>query len=562
MELAESRRLPGVNAILDGWGAVIDVRLEPHEVEPLVAAWRAEVLALLAAVGWHTSTPRVRAFGNGISLAFDAPNDALLAATEVNECAYARAVARLEGREPGELAEQLRPLLRAIAKERNPRLIELERAARAHGVVFFNDPKLATVGGGAHARTFALDALPAADTIDWSAVRDVPMAMVTGTNGKSTTVRLLAAIAKAAGECPGISSTDWVRVGDEQLDAGDYSGPGGARLVLRDPRTTIAILETARGGILRRGLAVERVDVAAVLNVAADHLGEWGVGSMTGLADAKFVVAKVAKRLVLGADDPLVVERGQQLERAGRHEIVWFSLAPEQPMLLAHLERGGRAALLVRDELVLARGGDAVTICTARDIPITLGGAARHNIANALAAAAVAHELGLPIDAIRRGLAAFGTQPGENPGRLEQFTVNGARVLVDFAHNPHGFDAILDTARALGGARLAIMIGQAGDRDDDAILGLARSTWAAQPDMVFVKEMSEYLRGRELRAIPTMIIDELHRCGAPAHRVRFVGEELDTIAAALDWVQPEDVLVLPVHAQREKALALVRERAI
>lgn len=561
MELAESRRLPGVNAILDGWGAVIDVRLEPHEVEPLVAAWRAEVLALLAAVGWHTSTPRVRAFGNGISLAFDAPNDALLAATEVNECAYARAVARLEGREPGELAEQLRPLLRAIAKERNPRLIELERAARAHGVVFFNDPKLATVGGGAHARTFALDALPAADTIDWSAVRDVPMAMVTGTNGKSTTVRLLAAIAKASDECPGISSTDWVRVGDEQLDAGDYSGPGGARLVLRDPRTTIAILETARGGILRRGLAVERVDVAAVLNVAADHLGEWGVGSMTGLADAKFVVAKVAKRLVLGADDPLVVERGQQLERAGRHEIVWFSLAPEQPMLLAHLERGGRAALLVRDELVLARGGDAVTICTARDIPITLGGAARHNIANALAAAAVAHELGLPIDAIRRGLAAFGTQPGENPGRLEQFTVNGARVLVDFAHNPHGFDAILDTARALGGARLAIMIGQAGDRDDDAILGLARSTWAAQPDMVFVKEMSEYLRGRELRAIPTMIIDELHRCGAPAHRVRFVGEELDTIAAALDWVQPEDVLVLPVHAQREKALALVRARA-
>lgn len=557
MELVDSRRLTGANILWCGPGVVLDVRVAPDASVAGIAAWEHEARALLDALGWTRSTLYTRAFDGGASLAFDGPIDALYAATEINECALERAVRNLEEGVNPPLADDVVRLAALIAEEVEPPRLALQTAAAEHGVAFMWDDEHVSVGLGTGSRTFDTGALPAPTDVDWNAIHDVPTALITGTNGKTTTVRLLAAMASAAGHVPGLSSTDSVRVGDEVLDHGDWSGPGGARFVLRDHRTTIGLLETARGGMLRRGLAIERADVAAVLNVAADHLGEWGVGSIEALAEGKFVVTKVAPIVVLNADDERVAERGRALEAAGTHEVVWFTLTPETSALNGHLEHGGRAALVVDDGIVLARGATATTLCRVDEVAVALGGAARHNLANALAAAAIARELGIDDASIAATLRSFGSSPDDNPGRLERFRVNGADVLFDFAHNPHGFAAILATARSMQPTRLAVLVGQAGDRDDDSIRGLARETWRAEPDRVFVKELASYLRGRAPGEIPGMITDELVASGAPADRIVLAGDELDAVRAALAWLEPGDVLVALVHGARDAARDLV-----
>lgn len=561
MEVIDSRRLTGPNVLWPRPSAVIDVSFAPGEAHAGLAAWRGEARALLDALGWTESELATREISGGASLAFDAPIDALYAATEVNDCAFARAVTRLAGAEPGPIAEDVARLARVIAEEAEPARIALQRAAAERGVAFLWDDDRVSVGLGHGARVFDVGSLPTPEDVDWSGVHDVPTALLTGTNGKTTTVRLLAAMATASGHVPGFSSTDWVRVGDEVLDRGDWSGPGGARCVLRDPRTTIGLLETARGGILRRGIALDRADVACVLNVAEDHLGEWGVGSLEALAEGKFVVTTVAPVVVLNADDAMVRERGLALAAGGEREVVWFSLDACTAGISSHLERGGRAALVVNDEVVLARGADATTLCRVDEVAVALGGVARHNLANALAAAALARELDIDEASIVGTLRSFGRDVEDNPGRLERFSVCGADVLVDFAHNPHGFAAILETARALNPKRLGILVGQAGDRDDESIRGLARETWRVEPDRVFVKELTCYHRGREPGEVPAMITRELLASGAPGERIVQAGDELDAVQVALDWLEPGDVLVLLVHGAREKARSLVETAA-
>lgn len=561
MEQLDSRRLTGPNILWERPGAVLDARLDPGREQDVVAAWTAEARTLLDAVGWSDSQLATRVFDGGASFAMEAPIDALYAATEVNEAAFERARQRLAGTEPPPASDELARLTTLIAEEREPARLALQDAAAQHRVAFLWDDDRVSVGLGTGSRTFEVGALPAPEAIDWGAVHDVPTALITGTNGKTTTVRLLAAMATAAGHVPGFSSTDWVRVGDEVLDRGDWSGPGGARFVLRDRRTTIGLLETARGGMLRRGLALERADVSCVLNVAADHLGEWGVGSLDGLAEGKFVVTSVAPVAVLNADDEIVARRGKNLAERGGAQVVWFSLDPRASHMSEHLEAGGRAALVVDGELVLAEGAEAQVLCRVDEVAVALGGAAKHNLANALAAAALARELGIDEASIVGTLRSFGRDIDDNPGRLERFRVNGAEVLVDFAHNPHGFAAILETARALGPERLGVLVGQAGDRDDDSIRGLARETWRVEPDRVFVKELSSYRRGREPGEVPAMITNELLTSGAPAKRIVQAGEELDAVQVALDWLEPGDVLVLLVHGERDAARRLVETAA-
>ena len=291
MEMLDSRRLTGPNLLLDGAGAAMEVRLDASEMEPLIELWKTNLQQMLERLGWGHATLRVRRFEGGATLAVSAPIDALYAACEVNEWALEAARLSHSGGTPAWSHGQAE-LSRIIAEEVNPRLLTLRDAAWQHGVAFLSDDDVASVGLGIGSRSWPVGELPEPDTVDWTAIHDVPVLIVTGTNGKSTTVRLVAAMVEAAGMTPGVSSTDWIRVGADVLDQGDYSGPGGARAILRNERTQIAVLETARGGMFRRGLGVERADAAAVLNVAEDHLGEWGVGDLAGLVEGKFVVAK------------------------------------------------------------------------------------------------------------------------------------------------------------------------------------------------------------------------------------------------------------------------------
>jgi len=556
----DSRRLLGPSRLMDRAGAVLEVEFGDLDQDQLLQGWAESLRLLLDELGWAPAAPSVLSRPGGASLGFEAPADLLLTATEINEWAWAHAVERAGG-PPAEPRDVARARISQLAsEERKPRLIALQQAAQAHGVSLYGDDESVTIGMGAGSRTFGLDALPEAGAVDWGAVSDVPLALVTGSNGKTTTVRLIAAMLRAQGAHPGWSSTDGVLIEGDRIAEGDYAGPDGARLVLRDRRIDAAVLETARGGILRRGLAVTHADVAVITNLAADHFGEYGITDLTGLAKTKLVVAKAIDsegRLVLNADDAVLRQAAQAFPL--RSPLAWFGLdaaaVAEAARASAH-----ESATVIDGRFVLQRGGERIDLLGVDEAPLTLGGAAVHNVANALAASLAAWCLGCSPDAIRSALATFGQHNSDNPGRASLFDVAGVRVLLDYAHNPHGMQALAMIARALPGARRGLVVGQAGNRDDESIRGLARSAWPIGVDHVVVKEMEAYRRGREIGEIPGILADEFRRLGLAENAIEYAGSEVDAVAKALDWARPGDLLVLTVHSNRTEVLELLAAR--
>ncbi len=550
MELRDSRRFTGANLIMAVAGPVMDVVVDDAEVDGLVASWRTNATRMLAALGWGNETLHERRYPGGVSLAFSAPIDVLYAACEVNEWA-------LQG---GDFDQALERLRAEVEKESNPKLLALRDAAAQNGVAFLWDDDETSVGLGIGSKTWPTTELPDPDDVAWEKIHDIPVVMVTGTNGKSTTVRLMAAMVAADGKVPGLSSTDWIRVGDDVLDTGDYSGPGGARAVLRDPRCEVAILETARGGMLRRGLGYEHADAIAILNVAEDHLGEWGIGDLDGLVETKFILAQGVRdggTTILNADEDPVRKRGGMLE--GRK--LWFSVDASHKKIRIHTEAGGDAAFVDDGMLTLVRGGARVPLIEETSVPMTFGGKARFNTSNALAASALAACAGISKDAIVEGLRTFESSPEKNPGRGNLFTIDGVTIFADFAHNPHGTRALFQMAKAYGAKRTAVLLGQAGDRTDEDVRLLVEATWETQPDLIIVKAMEKYLRGRPQGEMVALIDSELARVGVPEARIDHARSELEAVEKALAWAQPGDLLLLLLHAQREEVLELLIRRS-
>jgi cyanophycin synthetase len=558
MELLDSRRLTGPNLLFDHPGAVIEVALAPEETQAAVAAWARQARGILDAVGWTREEIAARTWPGGASLAITAPIDGLYAATDINDWAWDAAEALLSGRDAPDLGRGARQLRVEIEREANPALLVLRDAAVERGVSFLFDDRTASVGLGKGSRSWPVRALPDPEEIDWSQIHDIPVLLVTGTNGKTTTVRMLAAMVDASEQMPGVTSTDQVDVGGEVIEKGDFSGPGGARSLLRDRRVEVAILETARGGLLRRGLAVDRANAALVTNIAADHLGEFGIRDLPSLATAKLVVTRAVGpegRIVLNADDPVLVAATGRLPTP----IVWFSLDPRNPLIQGALGTSGEAVYLEDGELVLAWGGERRSVMRADQAPVTFGGAARHNIANALASIGMAAAIGIPIEAMAAGLRRIGRHPEDNLGRANIFEKDGVRILLDYAHNPHGLAALAEVTSSFPAERRLLVLGQAGDRDDEALRELAHAALRLEPDRIVIKEMPEMLRGRRLGQIPVILEDELRRNGIPAGSIEHAGSELEAVRKALDEARPGDLVILLVHAQRDEVLGLLRE---
>jgi cyanophycin synthetase len=572
MQPHAARRLTGPNLLSYRPGAVLDLPLGgvQADAEAMIGAWRREARRMLDALGWRDEELAVRRFASGASVFASAPIDALYTATEVVDWAWEAAGAAAPDAGAFEAAaERLRS---AAAAERQPAVLALRDAAAARGVALLADDDRVTLGLGAGSHTWPRGELPSPAAVDWAAVHDVPVALVTGTNGKTTTVRLTAAMLAATGRTTGITTTDYIAVGRTVLDSGDFSGPGGARTLLRDRRVEAAVLETARGGLLRRGLALGRVTAAAVTNIAADHLGDYGVEDLAGLAEAKLLVTRAVApegRAVLNADDRELAARGSR----GPSPVTWTSLGPGLPAaagidLAAHLAAGGDAVLLDGDRLVLARGaGSREVVAAVSEVPIAFGGAARYNLANALAAIGLAGALGVPVDAMARGLAAVRGDGGEggeggadNPGRGCLMEIDGFQVLLDYAHNPHGLAALLGFVASLPAKRRLLLLGQAGDRDDQAIRDLARTAWRLRPDRVILKELPTMLRGRQPREVPAILEAELLHLGAHREDLAYAGTELEAVRQALAWARPGDLLLLLVHTDREEAMAMLRRR--
>ena len=541
MEYLDARRLTGPNFLWDKAGSVLDLSCTPDEADLLIPFCESKIRLMLDAVGWgQESVCHTRLLG-GVSIAFSAPIDALYAASEINEWVWACCDAEWNGAETPDLDETIAAIKEAIAEEVNPPLLALEQAAAGHGVSFLWDDDDVSVGLGTGSETWPFRDLPDPAEIDWSAFHDIPTGVVTGTNGKTTTVRIAKHILQIAGRQVGLSCTDWVSVNDRIIDRDDWSGPGGARMVLRQKDADVAILETARGGLLRRGLGVNTGNAALITNIAEDHLGDFGSQSVEELLNIKWVISQAVAAsgvLILNADDKLLV--GKSREFPGT--IVWFSLDQNNPVIKKHTENGGLAFVYEDNNLVRIDGDVSELICGASEAPITLDGAAAHNIANALGAAALTEQLGMSLDDIRNGLTTMSQDA--NPGRSNLYPYQGFKVLVDFAHNPEAMQALFAMARSIPAQRRVLCFGQAGDRTDEQIRELAQSAWSIGLDLVCIAELEKYLRGREAGEVFSIIRDELIRCGASEDQIRYFGTESESFDAALAWAAAGDLVVI------------------
>jgi len=390
----------------------------------------------------------------------------------------------------------------------------------------------------------------------------VPVASVTGTNGKTTTTRLMAHMCMTAGLRTAWSSTDGIVVMGETKEEGDFSGPAGARGVLETPGLEVGILETARGGMLLKGMGVTRNDVSVVTNVSADHLGLHGIDTLDQLAEVKAIVTTVTKPdgwVVLNGDDPRVW--------AMRHGIKakpWaFSLDAASPALWESINQGGRGITVLDGEIVvLSQNGDPDRLVKVVDVPMTLSGLSHNNIANALAGAAAALGLGVTRSAVIEGLRTFAPDPEHNWGRMNTYSLpleSGGRatVIMDMAHNEAGLEALLEVARGLAapGGAVRLGLGCAGDRTDDAIIAMGEIAGRGAEDIA-LKVARHYLRGRTSDGLLDLFRDGLAKVGVldvPGY---------DTELGALEALAPRaldgDVLALMCHAERSEVDAWIR----
>jgi cyanophycin synthetase len=373
----------------------------------------------------------------------------------------------------------------------------------------------------------------------------VPIAAVTGTNGKTTTARMLAHITKMAGYTPGLTSTDGVYIDGARTVEGDMTGPVSARMVLSDPQIDMAVLETARGGLLRAGMGVPEVDVGAVLNIQSDHLGMKGIDTLEQLAEVKRIVVEVARECaVLNADDPLVLRMSAYTDAK---TICYVTMDPQHGLVREHVRAGGRACALeagVNGQMItLYDKGSHIPLLWTHLIPATLEGRALHNVQNAMFAAAMAFSLGIKLDAIRAGLRTFDTTFFQAPGRMNVFDQHPFKVLFDYAHNAHAVGVMADLARRLDveGRRIVVVAGP-GDRRDEDLQAIAQAV-AGHFDH-YICRRDDGLRGRDGDEVPKIIARALIAAGVDPEAIQQIPDEQQAIDAALRMGQSGDLVMV------------------
>ncbi len=373
----------------------------------------------------------------------------------------------------------------------------------------------------------------------------IPIAALTGTNGKTTTARMLAHVLKMAGHVVGQTSTDAVYIDGNVTVRGDMTGPVAASMVLRDPSVDVAVLETARGGIVRAGLGYRYCDVGAVLNVTSDHLGLGGVDTLDELARVKRLVVEVAKDCaVLNADDPHTLRMAAFTEA---REICYVTRNAEHPLVREHIRLGQPACVLEQglngDQIVIYTNGAQIPLIWTHLIPATLEGKALHNVENAMFAAAMAHALGLTLDQIRNGLRTFDNTFYQSPGRMNVYDEHGFRVILDYGHNEAAVGAMVDLVERLRplGKRI-VCVTCPGDRRDADILAIADKV-AGHFDE-YICHSDDNPRGRTPEEVPEIIKARLVERGVDPERVRIVPKEEDSIDTALDLARPQDLVLI------------------
>ncbi|MES2883690.1 MAG: cyanophycin synthetase [Pseudomonadota bacterium] len=373
----------------------------------------------------------------------------------------------------------------------------------------------------------------------------VPIAALTGTNGKTTTARMLAHVMRMCGHHVGLTTTDAVYINGNLTMKGDMTGPKAAAMVLRDPDVDCAVLETARGGILRAGLGWDWCDVGAVLNVSEDHMGLGGIDTLEQLAEVKRIVVEVAKdTAVLNADDPLVLAMADHT--TARH-ICYVTLDTQHPLVREHIRLGHRAIVLEHTDhgemIAIFDSGTHIPLIRPQLIPATMEGKAQHNTQNAMFVAAMAYSLGKSLDDIRQGLRTFDMSFSQTPGRNNVYDEHGFRVVLDYGHNPAAIAAMTGLVERMKprGKRI-VQIGAPGDRRNEDYETIAKII-AGHFD-VYICDRDDDTRGRGPDEVPKLMREYLLKAGVADSKIHVIPEEPTALDVMLKMAEPSDLLLI------------------
>lgn len=560
LSLDEVRRLTGPNLLSDYTGAIIDVFIEGIGQRAVVDCWRKHLNICQEQIGW-TEKSFVRFYEGGASMSLSAPIDQLYSACDLIEIAWDCCVAELQDGFSLDIDEKIDALSTTISEEKNPALMHFIQVASEKGVRCLVDDDEVSLGSGLSSQTFTVNNLPNTDSVLWHSFKDIPIALITGTNGKSTSVRLAAKIAKAEGLRAGVTSTDFIKVADHIIDEGDYSGPGGARMLLRNNTTEIAFLEVARGGLLRRGLPVYSANAALVTNVASDHLGQYGINTVDEIAEVKLMVAKAIHAgniLVLNADNERLVRFSEGLQAP----ICWFSRNILNAKIQQHLTEN--KPCVYQDEAYICYAEGTKNVCKIAkvdEIPMTVKGTALHNVENALGVVGLCKAMHISDKAITAGLLGFASNAQDNPGRTNIYEVKGNTVVVDFAHNAHSMQAVIEMAKGLQSARgcnnTHVLFSHAGDRSDADMKAVADAVYRLQPSSYVLAELEDYLRGRKVGEISDIVEAHLLSKGVAPDAIVRESSPLTGAKAALARAGTNDLVLLFTLSEREQVQALI-----
>jgi cyanophycin synthetase len=551
-------RMPGRYGIVR-LGAPVSPRLAPPPIRD-IAAWVRRLHELTDADAWLTLEPAAENASSAGKSSGDGRVRRSLPVTIHRTSEPGHWVVAFPWREHGRAEAIAEGAWRLAERGVDPRAAARTQPSDAKGA---RRRVFRTVGG-------MLDRIRDADTQppEWirDAERRMPAVSITGTNGKSTTTRMITQILRSAGRHVGTTTSDGVLIDGELVEPGDYTGPSGAKHVFDRPGVEVAVLETARGGILLRGVGYESNEASVITNVSSDHLDLMGLHTLPELAEVKAVIARITKpngTVVLNADDPLVAA----IARRVTAPVCFFSLRPGSTRIRRHVAAGGRAMVFEDGWLVEIQGAQRNQLMPAADAPATLLGLARHNVANALAAAGAARAMGVDRATVAEGLRGFRPTAEQAPGRVNLYRLGERLVIIDFAHNEAGVRAVLDLADAICGPRgrarrrpLAVILGAAGDRPDDTLRGIGRVA-AQHADRLAIKETLKYLRGRSRESVIGEILAGMVQGGARRSRVPVYGDEKLALRAVVadQPVESDEVIVLAVHEDRDGVRATLAD---
>lgn len=538
------RVLAGTNVFFSGVGAIAEYVTRSEQKLEFAQAFETELRKVLDALEWDDVPIYKKIFSRGMVFAIPTEFDYSYAGTKILTVVFDIVAARFNQQPELDFEEEIDYLNYVLSRERYITLRRIYDEAQERSLnVYYHEDKI-TIGSGKGAYTAEIAEIGFED-VPWDSIYDIPSILVTGTNGKTTTVRLTSFISQHAGKVVGYCSTDWVMINGEVISEGDLSGPNGNRAVMTNPTVDVAVLEVARGGIVKRGLATSHVNGAVVMNVSEDHLGVNGIDTVHDLAAAKFAVQNAVRpggHNIYNIDDEIT------------HEFITDSENPRaifsQKKSFAEISKFIRndedyACVVENDAFYVYKAGVKHHIAAVNDVDLTYKGIAKHNIENVLAAICLSLELGRNYSEITAGLHAFRNDV-QNRGRFNLFDVKNNKILVDYGHNFASVDNMLKFARSIAKptTKITALLGFSGDRKF-MIESISRSVVEHKIDSVILKLFTSHLRGAEVGELAGMLRSSLLKNGFPESQIiATVDSELEALDLILSDIGDDNIYIL------------------